>query len=143
MITQTDDYDLPTIYRPVVMNSSVAVSFTIDYILRIVSRDSQEQIIRNATITSRDVGVYGRKLSKIYLGKVPEVVKVYNKVVDDSKTQIVIGGDTVNVQQNTTGQVANSPVQTQVVINTVYRDRSTVLARISPVTLTVNENIGG
>jgi hypothetical protein len=143
MITQTDDYDLPTIYRPVVMNSSVAVSFTIDYILRIVNRDSQEQIIRNATITSRDVGVYGRKLSKIYLGKVPEVVKVYNKVVDDSKTQIIIGGDTVNVQQNTTGQVANSPVQTQVVINTVYRDRSTVLARISPVTLTVNENIGG
>lgn len=143
MITQTDDYDLPTIYRPVVMNSSVAVSFTIDYILRIVNRDTQEQIIRNATITSRDVGVYGRKLSKIYLGKVPEVVKVYNKVIDDNKTQIVIGGNTVNVQQNTTGQVANSPVQTQVVINTVYRDRSTVLAKISPVTITVNENIGG
>jgi hypothetical protein len=143
MITQLDDYDLPTIYRPVVMNSSVAVSFTIDYILRIVNRDTQEQIIRNATITSRDVGVYGRKLQKIYLGKVPEIVKVYNKVVDENKTQIVIGGNTVNVQQNQTGQVAGTPVQTQVVINTVYRDRSTVLAKISPVTLTVNQNAGG
>jgi hypothetical protein len=143
MITQLDNYDLPTIYRPVVMNSSVAVSFTIDYILRIVNRDTQEQIIRNATMTSRDVGVYGRKLQKIYLGKVPEIVKVYNKVVDDSKTNIVIGGDTVNVQQNQSGQVAGTPVQTQVVVNTVYRDRSTVLAKISPVTLTVNQNTGG
>lgn len=140
MITQTDDYDLPTIYRPVVMNSSVAVAFTIDYILRIVNRDTQEQIIRNATLTSRDVGVYGRKLQKLYIGKVPEVVKVYNKVVDDSTTQIIIGGNTVNVQQNQTGQVANSPVLTQVVVNTVYRDRSTVLAKISPVTITVNQN---
>jgi hypothetical protein len=143
MITQLDNYDLPTIYRPVVMNSSVAVSFTVDYILRIVNRDTQEQIIRNATITSRDVGVYGRKLQKIYLGKVPEVVKIYNKVVDDSKTTIVVGGDTVNVQQNQSGQVAGTPVQTQVVVNTVYRDRSTVLAKISPVTLTVNQNAGG
>jgi hypothetical protein len=143
MITQIDDYDLPTIYRPVVMNSSVAVSFTIDYILRLVNRDTQEQIIRNSTITSRDVGVYGRKLQKIYLGKVPEVVKVYNKVIDENKTQIVIGGNTVNVQQNQTGQVAGTPVQTQVVVNTVYRDRSTVLAKISPVTITVNQNTGG
>jgi hypothetical protein len=143
MITQVDDYDIPTIYRPVVMNSSVAVSFTIDYILRIVNRDTQEQIIRNSTILSRDVGVYGRKLQKIYLGKVPEVVKVYNKVVNDNKTQIVIGGNTVNVQQNQTGQVAGTPVQTQVVVNTVYRDRSTVLAKISPVTITVNQNTGG
>ena len=143
MITQVDDYDLPTIYRPVVMNSSVAVSFTIDYILRIVNRDTQEQIIRNATLTSREVGIYGRKLQKIYLGKVPEVVKVYNKVIDDSKTQIVIGSDTINVQQNQSGQVAGSPVQTQVVVNTVFRDRSTVLAKISPVTITVNQNISG
>ena len=143
MITQIDDYDLPTIYRPVVMNSSVAVSFTIDYILRLVNRDTQEQIIRNSTITSRDVGVYGRKLQKIYLGRVPEVVKVYNKVIDENKTQIVIGGNTVNVQQNQTGQVAGTPIQTQVVVNTVYRDRSTVLAKISPVTITVNQNTGG
>lgn len=140
MITQTDDYDLPTIYRPVVMNSSIAVAFTIDYILRIVNRDTQEQIIRNSTLTSRDVGVYGRKLQKLYMGRVPEVVKVYNKVVDENKKQIVIGGNSVNVQQNQTGQVANSPVLTQVVVNTVYRDRSTVLARISPVTITVNQN---
>lgn len=143
MITQIDDYDLPTIYRPVVMNSSIAVSFTIDYILRLVNRDTQEQIIRNSTITSRDVGIYGRKLQKIYLGKVPEIVKVYNKVIDENKTQIVIGGNTVNVQQNQTGQVAGTPVQTQVVVNTVYRDRSTVLAKISPVTITVNQNTGG
>jgi hypothetical protein len=142
-ITQVDNYDLPTIYRPVVMNSSIAVSFTIDYILRIMNRDTQEQIIRNASLTSREVGIYGRKLQKIYLGKVPEIVKVYNKVVADNSKQIVIGGNTVNVQQNQTGQVANSPVTTQVVVNTVFRDRSTVLAKISPVTLTVNQNTGG
>lgn len=143
MITQIDNYDLPTIYRPVVMNSSVAVSFTVDYILRIVNRDTQEQIIRNASLTSREVGTYGRKLQKIYLGKVPEIVKVYNKVVNDNTKQIVIGGNNVNVQQNQTGQVANTPVTTQVVVNTVFRDRSTVLAKISPVTLTVNQNTGG
>jgi hypothetical protein len=68
---------------------------------------------------------------------------VYNKVIDENKTQIVIGGNTVNVQQNQTGQVAGTPVQTQVVVNTVYRDRSTVLAKISPVTITVNQNTGG
>jgi len=137
MITQIDDYDLPTIFRPVVMNSSIAVSFSIDYILRLVNRDTQEQIIRNATLISRDVGVYGKKLQKIYLGKVPEIVKVYNKVVD-SKNQIIIGGNTINVQQNQSG--TSTSQSTQIVVNTVYRDRSVVLAKISPVTITVNQN---
>lgn len=138
-ITQIDDYDLPTIFRPVIMNSSIAVSFTIEYLLRLVNRDTQEQIIRSATLISRDVGIYGKKLQKIYLGKVPEVIKVYNKVVD-SKNQIIIGGNNINIQQNQTGVVTDQVIPTQIVVNTVYRDRSVVLAKISPVTITVNQN---
>jgi hypothetical protein len=70
---------------------------------------------------------------------VPTVVKVYNELPRDNGENIVIN-DVINVQKSITqgtSPVANTPVQTQIVPVTVFRDKGTVTAKISPVKIEV------
>jgi tetratricopeptide (TPR) repeat protein len=56
--TQTSNYDDPILFRPIILNSANAVSFSIDYTLRIYNRSDGTQIIKKARITSFDVKKY-------------------------------------------------------------------------------------
>jgi hypothetical protein len=139
---QEDDFDLPTNFRPIVMNSASAVAFAIDYTMRIYNRANNSQIIRKSRLISNQVGKYGRRLQKLNIGTVPTVVKVYNELPQDNGSNIVIGDSlqvTVNQNQPAVAAPSVPPVQTQVVTVAVFRDRGTVLSRISPVNLNVTE----
>lgn len=131
VFTQTTNFDNPILFRPIILNSSIAVSFAIDYTLRLFNRDDNTQIIKNARLTSYDPKKYGRRLNKINLGTVPTVAKVYNQISRDDGNQIVITDSA-----NTTGQSAeditnNLVVKTQFV--TSFRDKINIKASISPV----------
>jgi hypothetical protein len=131
MFTQTDDFDLPTLFRPILLNSSVAVSYAINYTLRLYNRADNTQIIKKARLVSYDPKKYGRRLLKINLGTVPTVAKVYNKLGDDSGNQIVVtqgGGNDANTSDKITEQLV---VRTRYV--TSFRDRRSIKASISPV----------
>lgn len=129
--TQTTDFDNPILFRPIILNSSVAVSFTIDYTLRLLNRDDNTQIIKRARLLSFDVKKYGKRLMKINLGTVPTVAKVYNKLQSDDGSRIVLGSTGVNAAETSDQIAQNLVVRTQYV--TSFRDRLNVKAAISPV----------
>ena len=131
MFTQTTDFDEPILYRPIVLNSSVAVSFAINYILRIYNRADNTQIIKNARLSSFETKKYGRRMMKINLGVVPTVANVYNQLSNDNGANITI----VNGGAGRPGETADQ-ITSQLVVKTKYvtsfRDRVNVKAAISP-----------
>lgn len=134
MFTQTDNFDEPILYRPIVLNSANAVSFAINYTLRLFNRDDNTQIIKNARLVSFDVKKYGRKLMKINLGTVPTVAKVYNKVEEDNGSNITItnGSGIGSFPGQSSDQITEKlVVQTRYV--TGFRDRKNIKAAITPV----------
>lgn len=78
--TQTRDFNSPIIFRPVIINP-LATSFVVNYTMRLVNRNNQNQIIRRATFNSFDINKYGRDVSKINLTTGAYSQKVYNKLV--------------------------------------------------------------
>ena len=81
---QKEDFDKSFSFRPVIKNANFAISYRIDYELRLFNRADNSQTIKKSSITSRDVKKYGRKLSRINLGLVPTVSKVYNTILDQT-----------------------------------------------------------
>jgi len=143
VFTQTTNFDNPILFRPIILNSAIAASFKINYLLRLYNRADNTQIIKNANLTSFDVKKYGRRLMKINLGVVPTVANVYNQVApDDGKNIIVSNGGAGNAPGQTSDQVVE-----QLVVKTKYvtsfRDRLNVKAAISPAKIqTITEDDG-
>lgn len=133
VFTQTTDFDNPVLFRPIILNSAIAVSYAITYNLRLYNRADNTQIIKNARFSSLDVRKYGRRLMKLNLGTVPTVANVYNQLQPDDGRQIVISGSGSNVQAP--GQ-SSEQIAEKLVVKTKYvtsfRDRINVKAAISP-----------
>lgn len=129
VFTQTTNFDEPILFRPIILNSSVAVSFAINYVLRLYNRVDNTQIIKNARLVSFETKKYGRRLVKINLGTVPTVANVYNKIESNTGQQIVIGGET-------NAGLTSNQIDEKIVVKTQYvtsfRDRLNVKAAISP-----------
>jgi hypothetical protein len=131
--TQTSDFDEPILFRPIIKNANTAVSFSINYVLRLYNKADATQIIKNAKLTSFATQKYGRQMLQINLGVVPTVANVYNQINNDTGKQLVIGtAAPADTNANTSEQIA-----AQLVVKTKYvtsfRDRLKVKAAISPV----------
>jgi len=131
VFTQTGQFDESILFRPIILNSANAVSFVIDYTLRLFNRQDSTQIIKKARLSSFDVKKYGRKLMKINLGTVPTVAKVYNQLEPDDGRRIVINNGSSSPGQTSDQQAAQLVVRTRYI--TSFRDRVNVKAAISPV----------
>jgi len=131
--TQTSDYDDPILFRPIIKNANTAVSFSINYVLRLYNKTDATQIIKNAKLTSFETQKYGRQMLQINLGVVPTVANVYNQINNDTGKRLVIGTSTpADTNANTSEQIAEKlVVKTKYV--TAFRDRLKVKAAISPV----------
>ena len=133
VFTQTTNFDNPILFRPIILNSAIAASFSINYLLRLYNRADNTQIIKNANLTSFDVNKYGRRLMKINLGVVPTVANVYNQIAANDGSNIIVnnGGTGNNSPGQTSDQIAEKLViKTKYV--TSFRDRLNVKASISP-----------
>jgi len=143
VFTQTTNFDEPILFRPIILNSAIAASFSINYMLRIYNRSDNTQIVKVAKLTSFDVNKYGRRLMKINLGVVPTVANVYNQIApNDGENIIVNNGGVGNAPGQTSTQVTE-----QLVVKTKYvtsfRDRINVKAAISPAKIqTITETDG-
>jgi hypothetical protein len=141
MFTQTQDFDLPILYRPIIQHSSVAVSFAINYTMRLYNKADNTQIIKQARYVSYDPKKYGRRIMQINLGTVPTIAKVYNELRDDSGNQIIVGG-TITNNANSSEKIAEKLV-VLTRYNTTFRDRINVKASISSVKVqNITENNG-
>ena len=131
IVSQTTDFNTPILYRPIVLNSGIAASFAINYVLRLYNRSDNSQIIKNARLTSFDVKKYGRRLMKLNLGTVPTVATVVNQIAPDDGKNIVVSTGSSGGNANTTENIiGNLVVKTKYV--TTFRDRINIKAAISP-----------
>lgn len=133
IVSQTTGFDDPILYRPIVLNSSIAVSFAINYVLRLYNRNDNTQIIKNARLSSFNVKKYGRRLMKINLGTVPTVATVVNQIdPKDGRNIIVSTGSSINRNGQSSEKIADKlVVKTKYV--TSFRDRLNIKAAVSPV----------
>tara|TARA_R110000764_G_scaffold235199_1_gene329592 strand:- start:171 stop:920 length:750 start_codon:yes stop_codon:yes gene_type:complete len=134
VISQTQDFDEPILFRPIIKNANSAVSFSINYVLRLYNKFDATQIIKNAKLTSFQTQKYGRQMIQLNLGVVPTVANVYNQINNDTGKQIVVGtgSSAVDNSANTSEQIAEKlVVKTKYV--TTFRDRLNVKAAITPV----------
>lgn len=113
---QDGNYDQPGIFRPVILNSSLAFSYTVDYTMRFFNRVDNTEIIRRSAYTSTDVKKYGRQLDKINVLQGYTPVKVYNKIVQ------MTSEDTATLS----GATTQKEVITQQVVVPVYYDTNMI-----------------
>ena len=81
---QESAYDLPQIFRPVLLFSDVATSFSVEYTMRLFNKQDGTQIVRSASVGSYDVHKWGRKLMMLDVGDLARPFKIYNKLVTNS-----------------------------------------------------------
>jgi len=142
VFTQTTNFDEPVFLRPIILNSSIAVSFAINYVLRLYNRVDNTQIIKNARLVSFDTKKYGRRLLKINLGVIPTVANVYNKISNDNGQQLIVGNNNSGI--TIAGETSDNTeeklvVKTQYV--TSFRDRINIKAAIAPAKIqNINNN---
>lgn len=125
---QSEDFGIPYRFRPIIMNSATATSYSIEYTLRIFNTVDNSQITRQSQYSSFDVKKYGRRIRKINLGVEPNVAKVYNVLPDDKPVVNLTNYNRMNLYV----QGDNSTtVQTEFV--TSFVDRNRISASLSPV----------
>ena len=79
-LLQENNFNEPAIFRPVIRNASFVYSFTIEYIMRLMNKVDNTEIIRKATVISSEPKKYGYSLEKINVLEGFRPVKVYNKI---------------------------------------------------------------
>ena len=144
VITQDTDFDEPVLFRPIIKNGNSAVSFSINYVLRLYNKADATQIIKNAKLTSFDAQKYGRQMIQINLGVVPTVANVYNQINNDTGKQIVVGtGGSSEDNTNNTSEKITEKLVVKTSYVTTFRDRIKVKAAISPAKIqTITETNG-
>lgn len=153
-ISQTSDYDLPNVYRPVIKNPG-STAYKIDYVIRLYNRNDNTQIWKSASLISYETQKYGRKIGSINLGTNPVKSIIYNKnyvkeikinkinepVLGNTKyitsfidaTEISVSFDTINLDsnvqgnQNTLTNINNPSIQNSASTGNIYTNG---LARI-------------
>ena len=153
-ISQTSDYDLPNVYRPIIKNPS-ATAYKIDYVVRLYNKADNTQVWKAASLISYETQKYGRKIGSINLGTNPVKSIIYNKnyvkeikinkisepVLGNTKyitsfidaTEISVSFDTINLDSNVQGNtntltnINNPSIQNSASTGNIYTNG---LARI-------------
>jgi len=85
---QTTALNAPVAFRPIIRNASLAISFTVEYTMRLLNKSNGQEIIRKATFTSIEPKKYGAQIQKINVLEGYRPVKVYNKIVKVSESDL-------------------------------------------------------
>lgn len=92
---QQKDYGSPQIFRPVLQFADSSVSFSIEYTVRLYNQTNGRSIFKQSTMTSFNVGKYGKKSLSLYVDNVTNPLKVYNKM--ENAPSFSINDHTVNI----------------------------------------------
>lgn len=125
---QQDSFEVPILFRPIILNSNIAVSYSIEYQLRIFNKNDNSQIIKKSQLISTDVRKYGRKITKLNLGTVPTIAKVYNKINSSDGSNIIFN-DTLNVSNN----ISETIIKKEFV--KLFQDKINITVAINPISV--------
>ena len=78
----TQDFDQPILFRPVIINSGIAVSFLLRVTMRIYNATDNTQIVKVNTLTYNRPKKYGKQLEKIQINGGANLI--YNKLPNTS-----------------------------------------------------------
>ena len=82
VILQTDDFDQPSLFKPILKNADTAFSFSIDYTMRLTNETDGSQIIRTASVTSFEPKRFGKNSLKLNVREDVVPYKVFNKLTN-------------------------------------------------------------
>jgi len=85
---QTTALNVPVAFRPIIRNASLAITFTVEYTMRLLNKANGQEIVRKATFTSNEPKKYGAQIQKINVLEGFRPVKVYNKIVKISEADV-------------------------------------------------------
>jgi hypothetical protein len=125
---QSDSFETPMYFRPIILNSNIAVSYSIDYQLRIFNKTDNSQIIKRAQLISTDVRKYGRNFTKLNLGTVPTIAKVYNKIENDNAANVTYS-DVLNVNNT----ISETIIKKEFV--KLFQDKINITVSINPISV--------
>jgi len=77
---QTSDYGKPLLFRPILQLADSAVSFSLEYTMRLYNKDDGKSTFKTSSITSYDVNKFGKKVTKLNVGNVDTPHRIYNKL---------------------------------------------------------------
>lgn len=129
-IIQDTNYDQPNLFRPVILNAAHAISFSIEYLMRLYNKADSSQIIRTSSYTDYNPKMWGKQIQKIKLLNEPEPHRIYNKVVSGPVMQ-------QNAFLNTAHEVV--PFTTKTV--PAFFDRTTITVAQDSVYLDTNGHL--
>lgn len=91
---QTNAYDLPNLYRPIIRNAGVCSSFTLRYVMSLVNNKDKSRVVRTASYTSNNPAKYGSYIAPLQLQNLPQVQKIYNKIANQTSISVPGSGVT-------------------------------------------------
>lgn len=113
---QEDNFDEPNLYRPVLKQAHIAVSMSVDYLVRLTNRTTGEQIIREASFSLISPKKYGKQLERIALQDAPQSQVVYNKLIKkDFEASNLFIENNISGGDDPFDNVVNTFVQTEYV----------------------------
>lgn len=99
VILQTDDFDQPSLFKPILKNADTSFSFSIDYTMRLTNETDGSQIIRTASVTSFEPKRFGRNSLKLNVKENVLPYKVYNKVTNGPVFNLPVQKQDIRVQR--------------------------------------------
>ena len=86
-ITQTQHFDEPIIFRPVIKNANNSASFILDITMRIYNQTDNTQIVKRGSLISNNPAKYGKKMMKVNINSTANLTRVYNTLPDLQATR--------------------------------------------------------
>ena len=87
--TQYEDFNTPIVFRPVIINSNVASSFSIDVTMRIWNQTDNTQIVKRASLSVNQAAKYGKKLNALKIDSPNQLTEVYNVLPQLASNKII------------------------------------------------------
>jgi hypothetical protein len=109
---QTQNFDIPINFRPIIQNANIATSFMINLNLRIYNETNNTQILKQASLIYNKPSKYGKKMIQLGIGK-NVVNKVYNTIASSSTNGAI--ETFINSIRPTVGETRYVPVAVDIV----------------------------
>jgi hypothetical protein len=98
--TQYEDFNVPIVFRPVIVNSNIASSFSIDVTMRIWNQTDNTQIVKRASLSINQAAKYGKRLNALKIDSPNQLTEVYNVLPQLASNKIVAGIFTDNLPKS-------------------------------------------
>lgn len=98
--TQYEDFNVPIVFRPVIINSNVASSFSIDVTMRIWNQTDNTQIVKRASLSIDQAAKYGKRLNALKIDSPNQLTEVYNVLPQMASNKIIAGIFTDNLPKS-------------------------------------------